>query len=802
MYDYEKHNLERIRSGLSECTVLLKRDGRFPLDKPCKIAAYGGGVRRTIKGGTGSGEVNSRFFVSVEQGLKDAGFTLTTTKWLDDYDVIMEKAHDEFIKGIKRRAKELHIPAALIGMGAVMPEPNYDLPLDADGDAAVYVLSRTSGEGNDRTATDGDFCLSKTEIRDILALNKKFDKFMLVLNVGGPVDLTPVEEVGNILLLSQLGVETGKTLADILLDNAYPSGKLATTWSRPEDYPDVGTFAQPDDTRYNEGIYIGYRWFDANGKRAMYPFGFGLGYTDFVIENGSASVDKTTVTVSANVKNIGNYSGKQTVQLYVSCPQGRLDKPCKQLAAFVKTNELKAGESERVSCSFNMEEVASYDTANARYVLEAGDYVVYCGDSSVNVTPTVVLRLDRDVTTKQLKNKLGAPDFEDWKPEIKREAIDCAVIEINADDFGTETVSYDNEYEIANEVKGLTNEELCFMNIGSFDPKGGAASVIGSASKNVAGAAGESCGLFKDKGIPAMVMADGPAGVRITPKYYEDKNGVHGIGAAMPATILDFMPGIVRWMMSRQPRIPKGATVKEQYATAIPIGTAIAQSWNVDFAKTCGDVVGDELDRFGVNLWLAPALNIHRTPFCGRNFEYYSEDPLISGEMSAAITNGVQAHKGCGVTIKHYAANNQETNRYFSNSIVSERAMREIYLKGFEICVKKSDPKAIMTSYNLINGTHASESRDLCEDVLRSEFGFTGVCMTDWVAEGLSSGAKSKYAGPDPALVAAAGGDLYMPGGKNDYKKMTEGLTAGRVSQEQLRINATRVFNMAKQLTE
>ena len=239
--------------------------------------------------------------------------------------------------------------------------------------------------------------------------------------------------------------------------------------------------------------------------------------------------------------------------------------------------------------------------------------------------------------------------------------------------------------------------------------------------------------------------------------------------------------------------------VFEQNCTAIPIGTAIAQSWNLDFAEMCGDIVGDEMERFGVHLWLAPALNIHRDIRCGRNYEYFSEDPLISGRFAAAITRGVQKHPGCGTTVKHFAANNQETNRYTNNSQVSERAMREIYLRGFEIAVRESQPHALMTSYNLLNGVHTCERRDLIEDVLRAEFGYQGIVMTDWII-GAMYGRRNKYPAPDAAKTAAAGNDLTMPGGKGDLKAMLQGLKDGSVSRRQLEINAARIIRMAKKL--
>ena len=244
----------------------------------------------------------------------------------------------------------------------------------------------------------------------------------------------------------------------------------------------------------------------------------------------------------------------------------------------------------------------------------------------------------------------------------------------------------------------------------------------------------------------------------------------------------------------------KGVTVEYQYCTALPIGTALAQSWNTELAEGCGDVVGSEMERFGVHFWLAPALNIHRSILCGRNFEYFSEDPLIGGRMAAALTRGVQKHPGCGTTIKHYCANNQETNRYTNNSQVSERAMREIYLRGLELCVREAQPLALMTSYNLLNGEHTSERRDICEDILRSEWGYRGIVMTDWLISLMPADKASPYRKPKAALIAAAGGELVMPGDKKDVKDILTALQSGTLPRAQLEVNASRLFRVWKAL--
>lgn len=808
LFDYEKEHIGLLRDSLAECTLFLRQNGAFPLEAPGRIAAYGNGVRHTVKGGTGSGEVNSRYSVNVEQGLKGAGFTITTGRWLDAFDQVEQDAQKAFVKEIKERAKKKHTMAILEGMGAVMPQPEYDLPLDGEGDTAIYVLSRISGEGNDREPIPGDIRLTDSEAKTILALDAKYEKFMLVLNVGGVVDLTPVKEVSNILVLSQLGVEMGSVLADILLGRANPSGKLTTTWASWEDYCREGEFGDINDTRYKEGIYVGYRYFDTVGKKPLFPFGYGLSYTSFDIAVTGAAAEGDTIRIKVAVSNTGARAGREVVQVYVSAPAGRLDKPYQDLAAFAKTDLLEPGASQELTISFSLRDCASYDAQKESYVLEAGSYVVRVGDSSDHTQPAALVDLDGEAVVTKAGNCLGETDFEDWKPSgseiaAAEELSDITRISVAAADIETVTVSYDQEREIDPRVKDLTVEELAYLNVGAFNPKAGALSVIGNAATNVAGAAGETTGILKEKGFPVLVMSDGPAGLRLAKEFYRDEKGAHGIGSSMvPESFLPFLPAPARFIMnliggSGKPK--KGQKVEYQYATAIPIGTAIAQSFNLPLAESYGSIVGDEMERFGVHLWLAPALNIHRDIRCGRNFEYYSEDPLISGKTAAAITRGVQRHPGCGTTIKHYAANNQEKNRYCNNSIVSERAMREIYLKGFGICVRESQPHALMTSYNLLNGVHTSEHRGLIEDILRCEYGFKGIVMTDWIVD-MAQDKQSLHRMPIAAEIAKAGGDLVMPGSKGDFDSIVKAAKSGELELRQLQINATRVLRKAEEL--
>jgi beta-glucosidase len=801
MNPYEIEHNAIVRRFGAECAVLLKRDGSFPLAAPCRLALYGSGARRTVKGGTGSGEVNSRCFVTAEQGLEAAGFSITSKAWLDRYEGVWRKAKKGFIRRLKHTALRHGTLAVLSSMGAVMPEPEYQLPLDGAGEAAVYVLSRISGEGSDRKPIPGDILLTETERRNILALNRRFRHFLLVLNVGGVVDLSPVLEVRNILLLSQLGAETGSILADLLLGKATPSGKLATSWAAWGDYPAVGCFGRKNDTHYKEGLYVGYRYFDSVGKAPLFPFGFGLSYTDFSHRFIQAAEAGGTVTVEAAVNNTGSFPGKEVLQLYVSQPRGRLDKPFQALAAFAKTETLQPGAEQTLQLCFDLRDLASYDEVQACWILEPGDYALRLGSSSRDARPVALLRLDGEAVLKKVKNCLGKPDFPDWTPHVKSEAIPegLPVLRVSAADFATEIVDYVLPQEIDPMAARLTDETLCLMNIGAFKLKG-LQSVAGNAANTVAGAAGETSACLTDLGVPALVMADGPAGLRLSRRYTRDETGAHPLEGSMLESVMELMPAPAALAIRLRDRAKQTTgEIHEQYCTAIPIASALAQSWNLDFARQCGDIVGDEMERFGVHLWLAPALNLHRDVRCGRNFEYFSEDPLISGKFAAALTQGVQRHPGRGATVKHFAANNQETNRYNSNSQASERTLRELYLRGFEIAVREGQPHALMSSYNLINGVHTSQRRDLIQDVLRAEFGFRGIVMTDWIVAALS-GRGNKYPGPEAPKIAAAGNDLIMPGCQGDLSAMLKGLQAGTVTRRQLQINATRILRMALEL--
>ena len=561
---------------------------------------------------------------------------------------MLDAAKKRFYAGLRRRAVKSGASAIFAAMGAVMPEPDYELPLSGAGETAIYVLTRISGEGSDRAAVKGDILLSDTEKRDILALRERYARFLLVLNVGGPVDLSGLESVEDILLLSQLGTETGAALADIVLGKTNPSGKLSTSWFAWDDRCTLGEFGDPDDTRYREGIYVGYRWFDTAGMAPMFPFGFGLSYCDFDFGDAAIAAEGQRIRVSARLANAGALPGRETLQVYVSCPEGKLDQPYQTLAAFAKSGEVAPGAAETVECAFDLADLSGYDVSEAAWVLEAGDYGVRAGVSSRDTALVGVVTVPETIVVRRAKNLFGDPGFDDWKPERRPPAAYPAAlprITVSAEDIPTETVDYAPQWETEPECEAADNAALARVCVGLYRPGGSIIdSAVGNSAFSVAGAAGESAPKPAGADVPALTMADGPAGLRLAREFFRDAEGVHALSDAIPESMLAMLPGPARWLLKRRMKRPKRSDpVGYQYCTAIPIGTAVAQSWDVGFARRCGDLVGDEMRRFGVRVWLAPALNIHRDIRCGRNFEYYSEDPLLSGAMAAAITGGVQA---------------------------------------------------------------------------------------------------------------------------------------------------------------
>ena len=807
---------ERDHAALSrvmaeECMVLLENDGTLPLGTVGNLALYGSGARRTVRGGTGSGDVNVRSSLNIEQGLEDAGFTVTTKAWLDRQDAVAETAVQEYLRWIPEFAREEGISEqhAMFTHPIPVAAPADITDADIAGsqtDTAVYVISRISGEGSDRHCVRGDYLLYEEERSQLEQLGRAYNKLVLVLNIGGVMDLSEVKAVPGIravLLMSQLGSAGGDALANVLTGKASPSGKLTDTWAkRYADYPASATFSHNDgnvdDEYYTEGIYVGYRYFDTFQIEPLYPFGYGMSYTNFEIGFEGIQVEGENIRFSVSVVNTGACAGKEVVQIYYSAPAGTISKPYQELLCFGKTKLLAPGETETMELTFSARRMASYCENCAAWILEAGEYVLRMGSHSRSTQPAAVLTLDRSVKTEVLKNLFADSDpvREMEAPVYIADAVDASVLrtKLCADAIQTRYAVYQERCEelttdktvclTAADIKAgkctveeltaqLTLEEMAELCVGTLRMDGG--SIVGNASIAVPGAAGDtSTVVAASRGIRGLILADGPAGLRLQPVFHADKNGV-------PIPV-DTTQNPITGPLEVRKAGEDGETYY-QYCTAIPIGWALAQSWNLPMLEEIGSMVGSEMELFGVDLWLAPALNIHRDPLCGRNFEYYSEDPLISGKAAAAITLGVQRHAGRGTTLKHFAANSQEDNRYFTNSHISERALREIYLAGFEIAVKESRPMAIMTSYNLLNGIHTANHRDLIQSAARDEWGFRGIVMTDWFTSQDQTAMIGKIPTRYPISASIgcifSGNDIQMPGCKKNVDDIIDAVHMG-----------------------
>lgn len=790
----EKRNLQVAYEAACESIVLLENDGALPIQIG-KVALYGAGAMRTIKGGGGSGEVNERHSVTIYEGMKDAGFSITSKQWLRGFEAAYAREEALYHKS---KLKNI-ITGKMSAMAALENFPGIEGRLitekdvkESDTDTCIYVLSRQAGEGIDRRAKKGDMFVTDTEEANITFCAKHYEKFILVINAGAQLDvsfLDKIEGINAVLFICQLGTAGGTAVADTLSGKVTPSGKLASTWAmKYSDIPFSDEFSylngNLEDEYYKEGIYVGYRYFDTFQVEPRYPFGYGLSYSEFEMKTDKVAVDGTMVEVDIEVKNIGEvYAGKEVVEVYVSAPVGTIDKEYQSLAGFVKTKCLGPGERGKVRVSFDMCALASYREADASFVLEAGDYIVRIGNSSRNTTPCAILVLEEEVVISKHKNICKVhKNFEELKAPKPVEAevfkaLPC--ITISKDSFGLIVYPYDTPTTMAYTeaqrfVDDLSLEEMVDIVVGVGMYSGGN-------KFDLPGSVGNTTSKFWDRGLVNVTLCDGPAGIRIQKRtaLIDDKKTKM---IDPPLSIFEMMPKIVKKFVMAD---PDKSTVLYQFTTAFPVSAALAQTWNTDVLYKVGRAVLEEMKEYGCTFWLAPALNIHRNPLCGRNFEYYSEDPFLTGAMATAITKGVQYEEGYYVTIKHFACNNQEDNRKGVSSNVSERALREIYLRGFEKTVREAKAKGVMTSYNKVNGVYTPNSHDLCTKVLRQEWGFDGVVMTDWFST--SKGCANN------AIAMSAGNDLIMPGGKADKKEILEGVSSGLITETDVRRSCERV---------
>jgi len=726
-----KEHVALSKRAATEGMILLKNEkSLLPLTKGSRVALFGKGSFDYVKGGGGSGDVQVAYVRNLYEGLKLQG----------DLVDIYEPLSDYYRENVKGQYKEGAAP----GM-TVEPELPDELLTGAKSfaDTAIVTISRFSGEGWDRSSIeyngeynpwetetsmpqvagkifeDGDFYLTGAEKEMVSKVKKAFANIVVVLNIGGVIDTTWIKEddaISSALIAWQAGMEGGLAMAEILCGKVCPSGKLPDTFAgKLEDYPSTENFHEsPFYVDYTEDIYVGYRYFETiqgANEKVCYPFGFGLSYTSFEIEPQKAAVEGDTVKVTARVTNIGDVEGKEVLQLYYSAPQGKLLKPDKQLAAFVKTRSLKPGESQIITLAFDRGDMASYDDlgkiAKSSYVLEKGEYEFYLGNSVRDVQKVdltyklaedeVVRPLSQKCAPSSLKKRLLADgSYEELPLTIPNDPNESVIVKMEG---GTEeaivpAVRPRDRYMMLNPypegVKPLLEVAKGNLSLEDFIAQLGDEELIhllgGQPNTSVANTFGY--GNLPEYGIPNIMTADGPAGLRICLN-----------------------------------------------TTAWPCATLLASTWNPKLIEEVGKAGAEEVKENNIAVWLTPAVNIHRNPLCGRNFEYYSEDPLLTGKIGAAMVRGIQSMH-IGAAVKHFACNNKETNRKHSDSRVSERALREIYLKGFEIIVKEADPWVIMSAYNVINGHRASENRELLEDILRGEWGFQGMVTSDWWTRG------------------------------------------------------------------
>ena len=760
--------------------VLLKNEkNTLPIRKGTKVALFGKGTVDYVKGGGGSGDVTVEYIRNLYEGMKIK----------EDEGKV--EVFDKLAKYYEKDIQKQYADGAVPGM-TVEPELPDELLNEAREytDTAVITICRFSGEGWDRKCEaaqdgyvldgeekrnselsakifeNGDFCLTNAENAMVEKVKKAFPNVIVVMNVGGIVDtkwFKDCDDIQSVLMAWQGGMEGGLATADILCGDVNPSGKLSDTYAKNlEDYPSTANFHESAFyVDYTEDIYVGYRYFETipgAAKRVNYPFGFGLSYTDFDWKVTGASEENGVITVLTEVTNTGKTAGKEVIQLYYGAPQGKLGKPAKVLGAFKKTSLLQPGERQILTLKIPVDQMASYDdlgkVCRSAYVLEAGEYAIYIGTNvrdAAKIDFTYVVK--EDTVTEQLSQKAAPYHLQ------KRMLADGSYEELPQREYVEEGLPRQDKYAIGlpcPDTRGqkgidfldfLDFKGVCFsdvadgkmtldefmdiltlndcINLLGGQPNTGCANTFGM-------------GNLPEYGVPNVMTADGPAGLRILPKC-----GVN--------------------------------------TTAWPCATLLASTWDEELVEKVGKAGAEEVKENNISIWLTPACNIHRSPLCGRNFEYYSEDPYLAGKTGAAMVRGIQSQH-IGASVKHFAANNKETNRKDSDSRVSERALREIYLKQFEIIVKESHPYTIMSSYNLLNGIHTSEHKELLTGILRDEWGFDGIVTTDWWTFG------------EHYRETKAGNDIKMAAGYPE--RIKEAYEKGFVTEAEIRLSARRILNM------
>lgn len=761
--DWNKY-LDTAAKMVSEGIVMLKNDNNaLPLDTDKEVAVFGRIQFHYYKSGTGSGGmVNVTKVVNILDGLIDNGIKVN------------EKLLGTYRKWDKENPFDLGE-----GWGGE-PWSQKEMPLDEglvketakSCETAIVIIGRTAGEEQDNRLEAGSYLLSDDEIAMLTVVRKHFKKVVLLLNVGNIIDMTDINRIApdSVLYVWQGGMTGGKGTADVLTGKVSPSGKLPDTIAyKASDYPSDANFGREKNRDiYAEDIYVGYRYFETFAKeKVLYPFGFGLSYTEFEIKTEKAEITEGAVKLSVSVKNIGSYKGKEVIEVYCEAPQGRLGKAARVLCGFEKTRELVPQEEQVFEIAVDIAKLASYDDSGVTgnkscYVLEAGEYKFYVGSDVRSAEYACSFEQGEDLVTERLTQSLAPVEsFERIKPvceggafSIGREAVPVSEVDESArrleklpkeiaytGDKGIKLWDVKNGKNTMDEfIAQLSDYDLsCIIRgegMGSPRVTAGTASAFGGVSENLNGF-----------GIPAGCCSDGPSGMRLD------------CGTK---------------------------------AFSLPNGTMIASSFNKELTSELFTFMGLEMAANKVDCLLGPGMNIHRHPLNGRNFEYFSEDPFLTGKMASAELKGM-AGAGVTGTIKHFCANNRETNRHFIDSVVSERALREIYLKGFEIAVKEGGASSVMTTYGRVNGLWTAGNFDLNTVILREEWGFKGFTMTDWWANINVRGKEPDKT--DLAAMARAQNDVYMvcPDGEKNDDNTLAALENGGIERCELQRNAANI---------
>ncbi len=799
----EKEHRLLARQAACEGIVLLKNNGVLPL-KNQRIALFGVGARHTIKGGTGSGEVFERYSISIAEGLLAHGYHIENSAWLDEYDQELNKSKIEWQNLIEEKMKKeepqidaCHLFSMINWNLFKFPKPIMiaDHHLD-DSPVAFYIISRQAGEGNDRALIKGDWYLDDVEIQNIQKIAQHYKDTIIVINCGGMIDLSPLDGIHGISAIihfSQGGEEGGNAFNDVVSGKVSPSGKLVDTWAlKYEDYPGSSTFGNldgnPFEDQYREGIMVGYRYFDAFDIKTRYPFGYGLSYTSFQIDYLKVSQEgHHRLKLFFKVTNTGHeYSGKEIVQLYLKKPQGKLRQEKFVLVGYFKTKCLAPQEQEEFHLLFDLSKWGSYDEDNSVWILESGTYGLFVGTNSHEIRPILKMEVQEETILSRCQAicPLKKP-FEELRPAIQEYNYpdDVSSVTLVFEDYNIPNIVYqDPEIRCENdEVKhflaSLSTDELIKVCVGTPYYLEGHFLTPGIAGKTNID--------LMTKGIPNINLADGPSGLFMKPRsFYDEKDNNYLHKSFKECQDLPFLQKEEFQYLFLDESLGRYAY---NYMTAFPVPIMQAQSWNQELVKQIGNAIGKEMLQSGISIWLAPGMNIHRNPLCGRTFEYYSEDPYLSGTMAAALTNGVQSNKGVSTCLKHFCCNHQEEERVYTSANVHERALREIYLRNFQIALELSSPGAIMSSYNKVNGVYTPNSHDLLTKVLRNEWHFKGLVMTDWASTDFDRG--------DHTYCLPSGNDLIMPGNKEAIEAIKNGLAQGIISLKDLQRCAANVLN-------